>query len=270
MILNGNDIKKLVEEKQLISPFNKDNVNSGSYDVSISSIILKIKKSFKVIDLSNQEQISKMYEEIDITNGYNLKPGECIFSALNETISIPGNMVAHIRPRTSLSRLGLYINNQHMQAGYSGILNIALYNMSCNSYKIMPNLRIGQIVFEELTDGITDDLLYPNETAPMYQNEDGLVGSKIYTDYIGKVFRHFKGNYYFIESISLDSETKEDLIVYKPLYERTDSMLWTRPAKMFFEEVDPNRKDNITGQKHRFELCEELSQDYLKNKDVKK
>jgi len=68
MILNGNDIKKLVEEKDLINPFTVDNVNSGSYDISVSSTILKIKKSFKVIDLNNSEQISKMYEEVDIKN----------------------------------------------------------------------------------------------------------------------------------------------------------------------------------------------------------
>ena len=66
MVLNGNDIRKLVEEKNLIEPFTDSNVNSGSYDVSISSSILKIKKTFKVIDLDNQEQISKMYEEVDI------------------------------------------------------------------------------------------------------------------------------------------------------------------------------------------------------------
>lgn len=270
MILNGNDIKKLVEEKQLIKPFTKENINSGSYDISISSTILKIKKSFKVIDLSNSDQLDNMYEEINIEKGYSIKPGECIFCVLNEKIILPENIIAHIRPRTSISRLGLYINLQHVQAGYSGVLNIALYNMSCNSYKITPNLRIGQIIFEELTDGITDDLLYSNERAPVYHNEDGLVGSKIYVDYIGKVFRHFKGNYYFIENISLDSETKEPIIVYKPLYSRKDSMLWNRPAKMFFEEIDSNRKDNITGQKHRFELCDELSIDYIKKKEENK
>ena len=28
---------------------------------------------------------------------------------------------------------------------------------------------------------------------------------------IGKVYRHFKGNYYFVEGVALDSETKEIL-----------------------------------------------------------
>ena len=32
---------------------------------------------------------------------------------------------------------------------------------------------------------------------------------------------------------------------------------------MFLEEI-PERPDNITGQKHRFELCEELEKDFTK------
>ena len=39
---------------------------------------------------------------------------------------------------------------------------------------------------------------------------------------IGKVYRHFKGNYYFVENVAYDSETKERMVVYKPLYERED------------------------------------------------
>jgi hypothetical protein len=80
---------------------------------------------------------------------------------------------------------------------------------------------------------------------------------------IGKVYRHFKGNYYFVENVALDSETKERVVVYKPLYERQDSKIWVRREAMFLEEI-PERPDNITGQKHRFEVCEELSKNYIK------
>lgn len=80
---------------------------------------------------------------------------------------------------------------------------------------------------------------------------------------IGKVYRHFKGNYYFVENRALDSETQEWLVIYKPLYDRADSKIWVRPEKMFLEEI-PQRPDNITGQKHRFELCEEFEKDYTK------
>ena len=81
---------------------------------------------------------------------------------------------------------------------------------------------------------------------------------------VGRVYRHFKGNYYFIQEIAYDSETKERIVVYKPLYEREDGRkTWIRNEKMFLEEI-PERPDNITGQKYRFELVEEIQKDYLK------
>ena len=75
---------------------------------------------------------------------------------------------------------------------------------------------------------------------------------------IGRVYRHFKGNYYFVENVAYDSETKERMVVYKPLYKREDGRsIWVRPEKMFLEEI-PERPDNITGQKYRFELVNEI------------
>ena len=80
---------------------------------------------------------------------------------------------------------------------------------------------------------------------------------------IGRVYRHFKGNYYFVENVAYDSETKERMVVYKPLYEREDGRaIWVRPEKMFLEEI-PERPDNITGQKIRFALVEEIEKNYL-------
>ena len=79
---------------------------------------------------------------------------------------------------------------------------------------------------------------------------------------IGRVYRHFKGNYYFVENITYDSENKQRMVVYKPLYPREDNRgIWVRPEKMFLEEI-PDRPDNITGQKHRFELVNDLMEDY--------
>ena len=39
---------------------------------------------------------------------------------------------------------------------------------------------------------------------------------------IGKVYRHFKGNYYYVENVGLDSETKEQMVIYRPLYEKQE------------------------------------------------
>ena len=83
---------------------------------------------------------------------------------------------------------------------------------------------------------------------------------------IGRVYRHFKGNYYFVENVAYNSETKERMVIYKNLYPRDDGRsIWVRPEKMFFEEI-PERPDNITGQKTRFALVADLEIDYTKIK----
>ena len=34
---------------------------------------------------------------------------------------------------------------------------------------------------------------------------------------VGQVYRHFKGNYYFVENVAYNSETKEKMVIYKNL-----------------------------------------------------
>lgn len=52
---------------------------------------------------------------------------------------------------------------------------------------------------------------------------------------LGK-YRHFKGNEYEVIGIAKHSETQEDMVVYKALYD--NSSLWVRPAEMFDETVE--------------------------------
>lgn len=33
------------------------------------------------------------------------------------------------------------------------------------------------------------------------------------------IYRHFKGNYYLVEDIATDSETKEQYVIYRKLYD---------------------------------------------------
>ena len=67
---------------------------------------------------------------------------------------------------------------------------------------------------------------------------------------IGREFRHFKGGHYRLEGFAKDSETLEEMVVYRALYGERD--LWVRPAKMFFETV---QRDGKTMK--RFEFMEE-------------
>lgn len=61
---------------------------------------------------------------------------------------------------------------------------------------------------------------------------------------LGK-YKHFKGNLYEVIGIARHSETQEELVVYKALYDVSNfekDSLWVRPKKMFLETVEVNGK----------------------------
>ena len=70
---------------------------------------------------------------------------------------------------------------------------------------------------------------------------------------LGK-YKHYKGGEYEVLGIAVHSETLEELVIYKMLYDSTDyknGTVWVRPAEMFFGNVVIEGKEV-----KRFELTE--------------
>ena len=70
---------------------------------------------------------------------------------------------------------------------------------------------------------------------------------------IGRVYRHFKGDYYLVEGVADHSETGEIYVIYRKLY--GDGGLWLRPMEMFLSPVDREKYPDVQ-QEYRFQLQE--------------
>lgn len=70
-----------------------------------------------------------------------------------------------------------------------------------------------------------------------------------------QVYRHFKGHVVLILSVAMEESTLEPKVIYMHLNEKKD--VWARSLSEF-ESLVPEGKENPTGQKHRFELVNDL------------
>ena len=70
-----------------------------------------------------------------------------------------------------------------------------------------------------------------------------------------RIYKHFKGNYYLVEDIAMDSETQQEMVIYRKLH--GDGSLWVRPKDMFLSEVDHEKYPDVK-QKYRFELQDDF------------
>ena len=69
------------------------------------------------------------------------------------------------------------------------------------------------------------------------------------------IYRHFKGKLYEVIEIGRDSETLNEVVIYKALYEIEgfgNNSVWIRPKKMFLGDV--NLQDKTVP---RFEFVKE-------------
>ena len=56
------------------------------------------------------------------------------------------------------------------------------------------------------------------------------------------IYKHYKGKEYEVIGIAKHSETLEELVVYKALYQSEGENIWVRPLEMFLGEIENEGK----------------------------
>lgn len=157
---------------RLVDPFNLDNVQPASYDCTLGRGFLLPEKQEICVRLSDVPQYEPIHEY-----GCYLGPGEFCLATTAETITLPVGIVGYVEGRSSIGRMGLFVQNAgFIDPGFSGQITLELFNASPNTILLEPGLRICQIVFMR-TDGVSGGY------SGKYQGQAGVVGSRINEDF---------------------------------------------------------------------------------------
>lgn len=171
MIVTGKLIEKEVKKNRItISPFLEENINPNSYNFRLDKY-LKVYKGSLLDSKKNCE-----YELIEIPKeGYILQPNKLYLANTVERLGSK-KYVPTYNARSSVARLGLFINLSATlcDIGFEGQITMQLY--SVNPVKIYPYMNIGQIMFWKPLGKIN---LYKGK----YQGSTGVQTTKIYQDF---------------------------------------------------------------------------------------
>lgn len=82
--------------------------------------------------------------------GLLLQPGAYLVR-LAEEVHLPDDLMALMRPRSSLARSGCALHTAVWDAGYQGRSEVLLIVHAPDGFRLLPGARIGQMVFLRLT-----------------------------------------------------------------------------------------------------------------------
>lgn len=151
MILNDSALSQLVEKGML------SHIQDLSLQLTPNGIDLTLKRVEKFtdkgfIDFTNQERVLPSTEEIPFVNDWVTLPSGCYKVTFNEIVTIPHDMVALGRPRSSLLRSGATIESAVWDAGFHGVSISLLVVYNPHGISLQHNARLLQLFFIKMSD----------------------------------------------------------------------------------------------------------------------
>lgn len=174
MILSDKTIIKMLGNHTLsISPLENRQIQPASVDIRLGNIFgLLEDTSSNILTLDH-----KIAYKTITTDTYILLPNQFILATTMEYFKLPNNLTAFVEGRSSLGRMGLFIQNAGwVDPGFQGEITLELYNANRCAIELKAGRRIGQLVFAQLDDAAL------NPYSGKYQCQKGATGSKIFLD----------------------------------------------------------------------------------------
>lgn len=174
MILSDKTIMKMLEEGTLsIAPLEQYQIQPASVDICLGDTFSIVEDSpTGIITLESEIK----YKTIK-TDTYILLPGQFVLATTKEYFKLPNNLTAFVEGRSSLGRMGLFIQNAGwVDPGFEGEITLELFNANRCAIELRAGRRVGQLVFAEM------DAEALNPYRGKYQGQRGATGSRVFMD----------------------------------------------------------------------------------------
>lgn len=139
-MLNDEKIIELVNNGELIAPFDMEQLQPHSYDARLSG-------SFQV---PRYVDGNRSWEAVDVGDKGQFDVGskDFVLASTVEYFKLPENVVGFVCGKSSIGRNGLQVENAGLiDAGFEGAITLELYNMAPWPVTLMAGMRICQIYF---------------------------------------------------------------------------------------------------------------------------
>lgn len=174
MILSDKTLMKMIKEQTLVvDPLKIEQIQPASIDIRIGNTYSVVEDSSSgIIDLNGEI----VYKQITAEK-YILLPGQFVLATTMEYFELPDNLTAFVEGRSSLGRMGLFIQNAGwVDPGFKGEITLELFNANRCAIELRAGRRVGQLVFAQLDDTAL------NPYRGKYQGQRGATGSKVFLD----------------------------------------------------------------------------------------
>ena len=175
MILSDKSIKKLLKEKKLIvRGLSAAAIQPSSIDLSLdrSALLLKYWTTKGILDFETQLD----YEKIS-GKEFIIPPHSFILTTTKEYISLPKDISGLVEGRSSVGRMGLFIQNAAVVGpGFKGRLTLELYNANILPIRLKAGSRVCQLLLFQM------DREAEKGYRGKYQDQRGAVSSRIFLE----------------------------------------------------------------------------------------
>ena len=174
MILSDKTLKKLLKSGELVVfPTDEKALQPASIDCRLGDQFLMV-ENYKMDLITLDSKIE--YREIE-SKTITIPPHSFLLGTTQEHIELPNDLTAFVEGRSSIGRMGLFIQNAGwVDPGFKRRITLQLYNANALPIKLEAGKRICQLVFCKL-DQVAD-----SPYKGKYQGQTLPGGSRIYKD----------------------------------------------------------------------------------------